>query len=115
MLNYQLADEQLQSETGPPQLTSLQARLLQCYYLIARGRINQCWSTFSNVVSLIFTLELNRHYSKRGIVDLVEVECQKRTFWAAFFLDKFLSYALNRPQRLKIDDIDQVSYLFLLS
>ncbi|KAF7914778.1 uncharacterized protein EAE98_011477 [Botrytis deweyae] len=107
MLNYQLADEQLQSETGPPQLTSLQARLLQCYYLIARGRINQCWSTFSNVVSLIFTLELNRHYSNRGIIDLVEVECQKRTFWAAFFLDKFLSYALNRPQRLKIDDIDQ--------
>ncbi|TGO12881.1 hypothetical protein BTUL_0080g00010 [Botrytis tulipae] len=107
MLNCQLADEQLQSETGPPQLTSVQARLLQCYYLIARGRINQCWSTFSNVVSLIFTLELNRHYSKRGLVDLVEVECQKRVFWAAFFLDKFLSYALDRPQRLKIDDIDQ--------
>ncbi|TGO53990.1 hypothetical protein BCON_0114g00010 [Botryotinia convoluta] len=107
MLNCQLADEQLQSETGPPQLTSVQARLLQCYYLIARGRINQCWSTFSNVVSLIFTLELNRCYSKRGIVDLIEVECQKRVFWAAFFLDKFLSYALDRPQRLKIDDIDQ--------
>ncbi|TGO23640.1 hypothetical protein BPAE_0126g00240 [Botrytis paeoniae] len=107
MLHYQLADEQLQSETGPPQLTSVQARLLQCYYLAARGRINQCWSTFSNVVSLIFTLELNRYYSKRGIVDLIEVECQKRVFWAAFFLDKFLSYALDRPQRLKIDDIDQ--------
>ncbi|KAF5872772.1 putative zn 2cys6 transcription factor protein [Botrytis fragariae] len=98
MLHYQLADEQLQSET---------ARLLQCYYLAARGRINQCWTTFSNVVSLIFTLGLNRYYSKRGIVDLIEVECQKRVFWAAFFLDKFLSYALDRPQRLKIDDIDQ--------
>ncbi|KAF7947981.1 hypothetical protein EAE96_009050 [Botrytis aclada] len=107
MLHYQLADEQLRSETGPPQLTSVQARLLQCYYLMARGRINQCWSKFSDVVSLIFTLDLNRYYSKRGIIDLIEVECQKRVFWAAFFLDKFLSYALGRPQRLKIDDIDQ--------
>ncbi|KAM0144892.1 hypothetical protein ACHAP3_000011 [Botrytis cinerea] len=107
MLNCQLADEQLKSETGPPQLTSIQARLLQCYYLIARGRINQCWSTFSNVVSLIFTLGLHRHYSKRNIVDLIEVECQKRVFWAAFYLDKFLSCALERPQRLKLDDIDQ--------
>ncbi|KAF7903209.1 uncharacterized protein EAF01_006258 [Botrytis porri] len=107
ILHYQVADEQLQSETGPPQLTGVQARLLQCFYLIARGRINQCWSTFSNVVSLIFTLGLNRNYSQRGIVDLIEVECQKRVFWAAFYLDKFLSYALARPQLLKIDDIDQ--------
>ncbi|ESZ90141.1 hypothetical protein SBOR_9479 [Sclerotinia borealis F-4128] len=108
MRYFQLADEQLQSETGPPQLASVQARLLQCYYLLSRGRINQCWSTFGTVVNLIFVLGIHRKHSQEGIINLVDIECQKRVFWAAFTLDKFLSHALDdRPQLIELDNTDQ--------
>ncbi|KAF7869963.1 hypothetical protein EAF04_004747 [Stromatinia cepivora] len=107
MLHFQLADEQLQSETGPPQLSSLQARLLQCYYLLARGRINQCWSTFGTVVGLIFALGIHRKHSQEDVISLIDIECQKRVFWAAFTLDKHLSYALHRPQLIELENTDQ--------
>ncbi|KAJ8060210.1 hypothetical protein OCU04_010553 [Sclerotinia nivalis] len=107
MLHFHLADEQLQSETGPPQLASIQARLLQCYYLLARGRINQCWSTFGTVVSLIFALGIQRKHSQKDVISLIDIECQKRVFWAAFTLDKYLSYALHRPQLIELENTDQ--------
>ncbi|QSZ34443.1 hypothetical protein DSL72_006035 [Monilinia vaccinii-corymbosi] len=114
MRYFQLADEQLHLEVGPPQLASIQARLLQCQYLLARGRIHQCWSSFGNVVSLIYTLGIHRKYSQEGLVNLIDVECQKRVFWAAFTLDKYLSYALNeRPQRIDLDNTDQDMPKFL--
>ncbi|CAD6446350.1 4b352ceb-2a94-493f-95f8-685ee4d53755 [Sclerotinia trifoliorum] len=107
MHHFHLADEQLQSETGPPQLVSIQARLLQCYYLLAKGRINQCWSTFGTVVSLIFALGIQRKHSHKDVVSLIDIECQKRVFWAAFILDKYLSYALHRPQLIELGNTDQ--------
>lgn len=114
MLYYRLADEQLQSETGPPQIVSVQARLLQCYYLLARGRINQCWTTFGSVVSLIYSLGLHRKHREEEYPNLIDFECQKRVFWAAFCLDKFLTYALDdRPPRIELDNTDQVSKLLI--
>ncbi|KAB8298301.1 hypothetical protein EYC80_002030 [Monilinia laxa] len=108
MRYFQLADDQLNLEVGPPQLASIQARLLQCQYLLARGRINQCWSSFGAVVSLIYVLGIHRKHSKEGLVNLIDIECQKRVFWAAFALDKYLSYALNdRPQHIDLDSTDQ--------
>lgn len=111
MRYFQLADDQLNLEVGPPQLASIQARLLQCQYLLARGRINQCWSNFGDVISLIYVLGIHRKHSKEGLLNLIDIECQKRVFWAAFALDKYLSYALSdRPQRIDLDSTDQVSY-----
>ncbi|APA13245.1 hypothetical protein SS1G_13789 [Sclerotinia sclerotiorum 1980 UF-70] len=107
MLHFHLADEQLRSETGPPQLASIQARLLQCYYLLAKGRINQCWSTFGTVVSLIFALGIQRKHSQKDVISLIDIECQKRVFWAAFTLDKYLSYVLHRPQLIELENTDQ--------
>ncbi|KAA8571274.1 hypothetical protein EYC84_000601 [Monilinia fructicola] len=108
MRYFQLADDQLNLEVGPPQLASIQARLLQCQYLLARGRINQCWSNFGDVISLIYVLGIHRKHSKEGLLNLIDIECQKRVFWAAFALDKYLSYALSdRPQRIDLDSTDQ--------
>ncbi|KAM3069382.1 hypothetical protein ACMFMG_005487 [Clarireedia jacksonii] len=104
---FQYATEQLLSETGEPQLESIQARILQCFFLLARGRMSKCWSIFGEVVSLIFKLHLHRKHNLEGVYSMIDVECQKRAFWAAFMLDKILSGSLNRPQYLRQIDADE--------
>ncbi|KAG0652582.1 transcriptional regulatory [Hyphodiscus hymeniophilus] len=103
------ADYQLQHEMGQIRLTSIQARLMQCMYLLSRSRINQCWSTFGVVVNMITALGLNRKHAYAVGKDrnVVYMECQKRAFWSAYTLDKYLSNCLGRPQMLHDEDIDQ--------
>ena len=47
-------------------------------------------------------------------IDIDQMECQKRAFWSAYTLDKYLSNALGRPQMFHDEDIDQASHLSLL-
>lgn len=91
-------------------LASVQARLVQCYYLLAQSRINQCWSLFGTTAHLALAIGLNRSRcgDRPGQVDYIELECQRRTFWSAYVLDKFMSAALGRPMTLRDPDIDQV-------
>ncbi|KAF2274656.1 uncharacterized protein EI97DRAFT_459936 [Westerdykella ornata] len=106
---YFAAERQLAKERGACTLSSVQARLVECYYLLAQSRINQCWSLFGTTAHLALAIGLNR--SRRGDssgkVDYLELECQRRTFWSAYVLDKFLSAALGRPMTLRDPDIDQ--------
>lgn len=46
---YLAAEHLLANEKGSVRLTSVQARLLQCYYLLTRSRINHCWIQFGTV------------------------------------------------------------------
>jgi hypothetical protein len=106
---FQIADHQLSSETGEIRLTSVQARLCQCFYLLARSRVNHCWSLFGTTAHLILAIGIHR---KRRVeasngADLVEIECRKRVFWCAYGLDNYLSAALGRPRTFHDDDIDQ--------
>lgn len=106
---FQIADHQLSSETGEIRLTSVQARLCQCFYLLARSRVNHCWSLFGTTAHLILAIGIHR---KRRVEasngpDLVEIECRKRVFWCAYGLDNYLSAALGRPRTFHDDDIDQ--------
>lgn len=105
---FQYSTEQLLSETGEPQIGSVQARIMQCVYLLARGRVNRCWGLFGEVVTLIYKLRLHKKNDLDGPYSLITVECEKRAFWAAFWLDKHLTYSLNRPQRIRRDEVDQV-------
>ena len=110
------ADYQLQKETGQIQLTSIQARLLQCYYLLSRSRINQCWSIFGVVVNLSIALGIHRKQGHEfsGETDFVHLECRKRAFWSAYILDKYLSAALGRPQMFHDEDVDQAGrFIFI--
>ncbi|KAI1273461.1 transcriptional regulatory protein GAL4 [Xylaria sp. FL0933] len=103
------AEHQLTKERGPIRLTSVQARLTQCYYLLTQSRINHCWSLFGTVSHLILALGLNRttrHEKANDETSLVEVECRRRTFWCAYTLDVFLSVALGRPRTFHDDDIN---------
>ncbi|KAF2000508.1 hypothetical protein P154DRAFT_434860 [Amniculicola lignicola CBS 123094] len=103
------SEHQLSKERGAVRLTSVQARLGQCFYLLTQSRINHCWSLFGTTAHLAYAIGLNR--SRRsdasGTVDYIELENRRRLFWCAYTLDKFLAAALGRPMTFKDEDIDQ--------
>lgn len=94
-------------------LASVQARLGQCFYLLAQSRVNHCWSLFGTMAHLAFAIGLNRgrRCDPSTTVDYVELESRRRCFWVAYTLDKYLAAALGRPRTFKDEDIDQASLL----
>ncbi|KAH8726452.1 fungal-specific transcription factor domain-containing protein [Phaeosphaeriaceae sp. PMI808] len=103
------AEHQLAKERGAVRLASVQARLLQCFYLLTQSRINHCWSLFGTLSHMAFAIGLNRgrRCDPSGTVDYVELESRRRLFWVAYSLDKYLAAALGRPRTFKDEDIDQ--------
>ena len=89
-------------------LTSIQARLAQCFYLLSESRINHCWSLFGTTARLALAIGLNRRRRVEVFPDYVEEESRKRVFWCAYSLDNYLSAALGRPRIFHDEDIDQV-------
>jgi hypothetical protein len=102
------AEHNLSKETGSITLTSVQARLTQCYYLLTQSRINHCWSLFGTVSHLALAIGLNRNRRPDIATGLnyIEVECRRRTFWCAYTLDAYLSAALGRPRTFHDEDMD---------
>lgn len=90
-------------------MTSIQARLAQCLYLLAHSRLNHCWSLFGTTAHLMLALGIHRKTRVDGSsnVDHVDLECRKRTFWCAYNLDTYLGAALGRPRTFHDEDIDQ--------
>jgi hypothetical protein len=107
---YFAAEHQLAKERGAVRLTSVQARLGQCFYLLTQSRINHCWSLFGTTAHLALAIGLNRgrRGDHSGVVDYIELESRRRLFWSAYVLDKYLAAALGRPRTFKDEDIDQV-------
>lgn len=108
VLYYQAAERQLAQEKGTIRLTSIQARLTQCFYLLTQSRINHCWSLFGTVINLVLATGLNRNRRSDLTSGLrkVESECRRRTFWCAYTLDVYLSVVLGRPRLLHDEDVD---------
>ncbi len=115
---FQAAEKQLDIETGEIRLPTIQARLLQCFYLLSRSRKHQCWSIFGTVINLIFAISLQRKHgspdSSGQPQDLILSECQKRVFWVAYVLDRYLSVVLGNPQLIQDEFIDQVCFVLLI-
>ncbi|KAF6822001.1 fungal specific transcription factor domain-containing protein [Colletotrichum plurivorum] len=103
---FMAATQQLSKEQGTVRLESVQARLLQCLWLLSQSRINHCWSLFGTVARLAFAIGLHRNRVAESL-DNVQIECRRRTFWSAYSLDNYLSTALGRPRTFHEDDIDQ--------
>jgi hypothetical protein len=107
------AEHQLAKERGAVRLASVQARLLQCFYLLTQSRINHCWNLFGTLSHLVLAIGLHRSRKcdrdPSGTVDYVELESRRRLFWCAYSLDKYLAAALGRPRTFKDEDTDQVS------
>ena len=95
-------------ETGLPRLDSVQARLIQVFYLLMTCRMNQAWFTFGTVLQLVSSLGLHRRVRRpRQERDYVYRQCQKRTFWTTYILDKYFGVLMGRPQHFHDEDIDQ--------
>ncbi|KAF9894711.1 hypothetical protein FE257_006601 [Aspergillus nanangensis] len=103
------SEHHLTTETGPVRLTSIQARLAQCFYLLSESRINHCWSLFGTTARLAIAIGIHRRRRREhaGLVNAIEHECCKRVFWCAYSLDNYLSAALGRPRAFHDDEIDQ--------
>ncbi|KAL5412374.1 hypothetical protein PMIN03_004316 [Paraphaeosphaeria minitans] len=106
---YFASEHQLSKERGFVRLSSVQARLGQCFYLLTQSRINHCWSLFGTLAHLALAIGLNRgrSCSTSSSVDYIELESRRRLFWVAYVLDKYLAAALGRPRTFKDEDIDQ--------
>lgn len=103
------------AETGEPRLDSVQARLLQDMYLLSTCRYNKAWYTFGNTLQMITGLGLHRRLGRnRGLgrdikerPDYAKIQCERRTFWTAYIIDKQLSMVLGRPSHFRDNFIDQ--------
>lgn len=108
------SEHQLSKERGAVRLASVQARLLQCFYLLTQSRINHCWSLFGTLSHLMLAIGLNRgRKCDPTTSDYVELESRRRVFWCAYSLDKYLAAALGRPRTFKDEDIDQVGTVLI--
>lgn len=103
------AEQQLSKERGSVRLTSVQARLAQCFFLLSQSRVNHCWSLFGTTAHLALAIGLNRNRrpDPAGGYNHIDVECRRRTFWCLYNLDNYLSAALGRPRTFHDEDIDQ--------
>ncbi|KAH7131067.1 finger protein [Dactylonectria macrodidyma] len=108
---FAVAEHQLSMEKGQIQLANVQARLAQCFYLLAQSRLNHCWTLFGITAHLALALGIHRKsrvdVETSNRVDHIELECRKRTFWCAYNLNTYLSAALGRPMTFHDEYIDQ--------
>ncbi|KAL2024337.1 hypothetical protein VTK56DRAFT_8819 [Thermocarpiscus australiensis] len=103
------------SEPGPPTLESVQARLLQTLYLLCTCRLGQAWYIFANVVGMITATGLNRRRGRnRGLgpeitvnAEYAKIQCERRTFWSAYVLDRQIALLSGRPCYFSSDTVDQ--------
>ncbi|KAK4235574.1 fungal-specific transcription factor domain-containing protein [Achaetomium macrosporum] len=104
-----------EAETGLPRLESAQARLIQVLYLLQTSRMNQAWYVFGTTSQIISALGLHRRAGRKrhkpsrqwSRSDYIHAQCRKRTFWAAYIIDKYLSVVFGRPMQHRDEDIDQ--------
>ncbi|KAM7206407.1 Fungal specific transcription factor domain containing protein [Naviculisporaceae sp. PSN 640] len=101
---------------APPKLDVIQATLLQDIYLLCTCRMNQAYFSFGNTMQMITSLGLHRRLGRnRGLgrdvkrfPDYPKIQCERRTFWSAYVIDKELSMIFGQPTRFSEDTIDQL-------
>ncbi|KAJ9148529.1 Fungal specific transcription factor domain-containing protein [Pleurostoma richardsiae] len=103
------ADYHLSKLRGCVTLAKVQAQLCQCYWLLGRSRMNHCWELFGSTARLALVLGLHRtqaHNAAGRNISRIDLECSRRTFWSAYYLDTYLTIALGRPRIFHDEDID---------
>lgn len=101
---------------APPKLDVIQATLLQDIYLICTCRINQAYYSFANTLKMITSQGLHRQLGRnRGLgrdvkrfPDYPKIQCERRTFWSAYVIDKQLSLMFGQPSQFNDDTVDQL-------
>lgn len=106
----QEAMELTTKETGLPTSESIQARVLQVFYLLMTCRFNRAWYTIGMSFQMISAMGLHRRSSRRrGMppADYMQDQIQKRIFWSAYILDRYIGVVLGRPPHFYDEEIDQ--------
>ncbi|CAK7227063.1 hypothetical protein SCUCBS95973_006413 [Sporothrix curviconia] len=101
---------QLSKTYGTVTLARFQAQLCQCYWLLGRSRINHCWELFGSTARLALALGLHRRRFGRHTgheTTALHLECSRKTFWSAYYLDTYLTKTFGRPPIFHNDDINQ--------
>lgn len=102
-----------EGETGLPSLQSAQARLMQVLYLLQTSRMNQGWYVFGMTTQITSAQGLHRRTGRKrnGVSksgqNYINIQCERRTFWVAYMIDKYLSVVFGRPRHYHDEDIDQ--------
>ncbi|KAK2743811.1 finger protein, partial [Colletotrichum kahawae] len=108
---FAVAEHQLSMEKGEMRLAHVQARLAQCFYLLAQSRLNHCWTLFGITAHLAMALGIHRKSrldaKSTDRANHIDLECRKRTFWCSYNLNTYLGAALGRPMTFHDEDIDQ--------
>lgn len=110
---FAAAENLTDAETGHPKLESAQARLIEVLYLLQTSRMNQAWYVFGKTALITSALGLHRRSNRQGNArdapgpDYITVQCQRRVFWVAYTIDKYLSVVFGRPRQYRDEDIDQ--------
>ncbi|CAD0111467.1 unnamed protein product, partial [Aureobasidium uvarum] len=107
---YQKAESLLSQEAGPPRLESVQARFAAVQYLLSSSRPNRALFTFGTMIQLMQAVGIHRRRAERAndpTCNPIIVQMQRRLFWCAFTLDKYLSIVMGRLSLLHIDDTNQ--------
>lgn len=112
---YLITQSLTDSEPGPPTLESVQARLLQVLYMLCTCRLGQASYGFGAVVHMMTALGLHRRRGRNKGLGLeivhhpeyAKVQCERRTFWSAYILDKQLALMSGRPSYFNLDIVDQ--------
>src|SRR5258706_14377936 len=74
---FQAAERQLNKETESAHLTSIQAILGECFYILTCSRLNHCWSLFGTASRLIVALGLHRKSTRLdNPINYIEAECR---------------------------------------
>ncbi|GAB7366827.1 hypothetical protein MBLNU230_g0999t1 [Neophaeotheca triangularis] len=105
---YQAAQLIIGGEAGKATLESVQARLSSTLYQLNTSRLNQAWYTLGTTFQLVVALGLHRRKAVANTrADNILLECQKRSFWAIYTLDTYLSVMLGRPPYINDTYVDQ--------
>lgn len=108
---FRQAVELTSAETGVARLESVQARILQVFYLLMTCRVTRAWYTFGICLQMVSALGMHRKGLRRrnhgNKPDYIHSQCRKRTFWTIYILDRVLGIVLGRPPHFNDDDIDQ--------
>ncbi|KAJ9639890.1 hypothetical protein H2199_006123 [Coniosporium tulheliwenetii] len=110
-----LAATAVTKRLGKFSLQLVQARLILCLYNFSRGKLREAWDMCGSALRAMSAMKLNSEYGVRDFPDDAELdygfdrvtleECRRRTFWAAFLMDRYNGFCGGTSCIVVIEDI----------
>ncbi|KAK9387891.1 hypothetical protein V1515DRAFT_638617 [Lipomyces mesembrius] len=102
-------NELSKDKSSPDMLIKLQAQFIMCQYLLTTSRVNEAWDLLVTVKNIANNLGLNRrgntHCSTWPLPGRLQLELQKRAFWAIYTLESNMCTMLGKTLTWAEEDI----------